>query len=120
MPNEKEATMLSGSPEQYLSQCRDLGLKLAVVKLGREGAVMLFDKLEFRATSPSVSVVDTTGAGDAFNAGFIDALLDGAPPQQILERACICGAMSTRALGALSTLLNRKELRGILEEHHAA
>jgi sugar/nucleoside kinase (ribokinase family) len=120
MPNEKEATMLSGSPEQYLSQCRDLGLKLAVVKLGREGAVMLFNEVEFRAASPLVPVVDTTGAGDAFNAGFIDALLDDAPTQQILERACICGAMSTRALGALSTLLSREELRAILEEHHAA
>jgi len=120
MPNEKEATMLSGSPQQYLSQCRDLGLKLAVVKLGREGAVMLFNEVEFRAASPSVSVVDTTGAGDAFNAGFIDALLDGAPPQQIIERACICGAMSTRALGALSALLSREELRVILEEYYAA
>jgi len=120
MPNEKEATMLSGSPQQYLSQCRDLGLKLAVVKLSREGAVMLFNEVEFRAASPSVSVVDTTGAGDAFNAGFIDALLDGAPPQQIIERACICGAMSTRALGALSALLSREELRVILEEYYAA
>ena len=81
---------------------------------------MLFDKVEFKAVSPSVSVIDTTGAGDAFNAGFIDALLDSAPPQQILERACICGAMSTRALGALSTLLSREELRTILEEHYAA
>jgi sugar/nucleoside kinase (ribokinase family) len=120
MPNEKEASMLSGSPEQYLSQCRDIGVKLAVVKLGGEGAVMLFNKVEFRSSSPSVSVVDTTGAGDAFNAGFIDALLDVALPQQILERACICGAMSTRALGALSALPDREELRAILEEHYAA
>jgi len=81
---------------------------------------MLFNEVEFRAASPSVSVVDTTGAGDAFNAGFIDALLDGAPPQQIIERACICGAMSTRALGALSALLSREELRVILEEYYAA
>ncbi|MBS1801197.1 MAG: carbohydrate kinase family protein [Acidobacteria bacterium] len=120
MPNEKEAAMLSGDPEQYLSRCRDLGLKMAVVKLGRKGAAMLCNNIEYKASSPSVRVIDTTGAGDAFDAGFIDALLDNAPPQQILERACICGAMSTRAAGALSALPNKKEIHAILEEHYAA
>jgi sugar/nucleoside kinase (ribokinase family) len=120
MPNEKEASMLSGDPDLYLSQCRDLGLKIAIVKLGRKGAAMLYNKVEFRVSSPSVHVIDTTGAGDAFNAGFIDALLDDAPPQQILERACICGAMSTRAAGALSALPDKEEIHTALEEYYAA
>ncbi|MBS1822789.1 MAG: carbohydrate kinase family protein [Acidobacteria bacterium] len=120
MPNEKEAAMLSGDPDRYLSRCRALGLKMAVVKLGRNGAAMVCNNVEYKAGSPSVQVVDTTGAGDAFDAGFIDALLDNAPPQQILERACICGAMSTRAAGALNALPNKMEIHTVLEEHYAA
>ena len=37
----------------------------------------------YKVSSPVVDVVDTTGAGDAFNAGFIDALLDEAPPKTV-------------------------------------
>lgn len=120
MPNEKEASILSGDPDRYLARCRSSGLRNAVVKLGREGAVLFSNGAEHRATSPMVPVVDTTGAGDAFDAGFIDALLDNAGPQEVLQRACICGAMSTRAAGALGALPNRPEIRAILEEHYAA
>jgi sugar/nucleoside kinase (ribokinase family) len=60
--------------------------------------------------SPEVQVVDTTGAGDAFDAGLIDALLDGAGPLQALRRAAICGALSTRSAGALNSLASRAEL----------
>jgi sugar/nucleoside kinase (ribokinase family) len=120
MPNEKEASILSGDPAHYLSRCRSLGLQNAVVKLGREGAILLSNGVEYKAASPAVTVVDTTGAGDAFDAGFIDALLDGAGAQEVLERACICGAMSTRAAGALGALPNGPEIRAILEEHYAA
>jgi sugar/nucleoside kinase (ribokinase family) len=58
--------------------------------------------------------VDTTGAGDAFDAGLIDALLSGADAQQMLARAAACGALSTRAAGALRGLATRQEL----EETH--
>ena len=54
--------------------------------------------------------VDTTGAGDAFDAGFIDALLDGASPRERLERGCITGALSTRKAGALAALPDAQEL----------
>jgi len=64
--------------------------------------------------SPRIEVVDTTGAGDAFDAGLIDALLSGADAQQMLARAAACGALSTRAAGALGGLATRREL----EETH--
>jgi ribokinase len=46
-----------------------------------------------------VDVVDTTGAGDSFDSGYLSALLDGKTPQQCLDRAVICGSLSTRAVG---------------------
>jgi sugar/nucleoside kinase (ribokinase family) len=69
---------------------------------------------------PVVDVVDTTGAGDAFDAGFIDALLDDAEPEDCLRRACICGGLSTRVAGALGALPNRKELRKVYEETYTS
>ena len=63
-----------------------------------------------RAAALSVDAVDTTGAGDAFDAGLIDAILDHASPLEMLERACLYGSLSTRKAGALAALPNREEL----------
>ena len=120
LPNAKEATLLSGGPQQYLQQCSTLGLRNALVKLGRDGAVMLCDGVEYRAASPHVTVLDTTGAGDVFDAGFIDALLNAETPQEMLEQACACGAMSTRAAGALRALPTRNEINAMLQETYAS
>jgi sugar/nucleoside kinase (ribokinase family) len=119
LPNEKEAALLSGAaaPEEYFSFARQAGLRHAVLKLGARGALANTDASERLAVSPpSVTAVDTTGAGDAFDAGFIDAQLDGAPLQECLRRACICGALSTRFPGALGGLPGRDELWNTYEQ----
>ncbi len=111
LPNEREAALLSGGDAtNYLSFAQATGLPQAVVKLGSRGAAMLANGIHYNVPSPIVEVIDTTGAGDAFDAGFIDALLDAAAPEDCLRRACICGALSTRAAGALSALPVREEL----------
>lgn len=120
MPNEREAVLLAGSPERYLELCRSLGIRHALVKLGSAGATMLSDGVEYRATPPNVKTLDTTGAGDAFDAGFIDAILSGLGPQQWIEYGCVCGALSTRAAGALGALPTREEARAVSEEHYVA
>lgn len=120
LPNEKEAILLAGTPEDYLQLCRNLGVHRALVKLGAAGAVMMAGSEEHRAASPNVKTVDTTGAGDAFDAGFIDAVLSGLPSKQCLEWACVCGALSTRAVGALDALPNRTEAEAVCEENYAA
>jgi sugar/nucleoside kinase (ribokinase family) len=76
---------------------------------------MQVDDRVYEVASPEVDVIDTTGAGDAFDGGFIDALLDDADPEDCLRRACICGALSTRKAGALAALPRREELREIYE-----
>lgn len=119
MPNEKEAVLLAGSPEGYLELCRALGIRHALVKLGSAGAVMLSAGEEYRAVPPEVVTVDTTGAGDAFDAGFIDAMLSGVHPKQWIERGCVTGALSTRAAGALTALPNREEAAAVCEENYA-
>jgi sugar/nucleoside kinase (ribokinase family) len=48
-----------------------------------------------------VTVVDATGAGDSFAAGFLRGLLDGRPLAETLSLAVACGSLSTRALGGV-------------------
>ena len=60
--------------------------------------------------------MDTTGAGDAFDAGLIDAALAGANAEEMLRRAAACGALSTRTAGALNGLPTRQELEDIHEQ----
>lgn len=112
LPNEMEAQLLTGetTPERMLQCCRDMGLSQTVLKLGAKGAAMLQGNHIYFAAPPQVRPVDTTGAGDAFDAGFIDAWLSGAEIEQQLNRACICGALSTRAAGGLAGLPSRREL----------
>jgi sugar/nucleoside kinase (ribokinase family) len=110
LPNAKEAELMRGSVEEYLRLFRANGSGCGVVKLGAAGAVMVFGEREFRVQPPNVDVKDTTGAGDAFNAGFIDGLLSGLPPRECLELGCICGSLSTRAAGSLEALPSREEI----------
>jgi sugar/nucleoside kinase (ribokinase family) len=50
-----------------------------------------------------VETVDTTGAGDSFNAGFLHLWLQAAPLVECLRLGAACGALSTRGLGGTAT-----------------
>jgi sugar/nucleoside kinase (ribokinase family) len=54
-----------------------------------------------RAKSISVKVVDTVGAGDTFDAGFMYGHLNIWPLEKSLRLACVCGAMSTQKAGGI-------------------
>jgi len=112
LPNESEAQLLTGHNDldQVLGACAALGLEHTVIKLGSRGAAALRHGHRYTVMPPDVQVVDTTGAGDAFDAGFIDAWLAGVDLEEQLRRACICGSLSTRAHGALAALPFREEM----------
>ncbi len=112
LPNEREAQLLTGHSHvpEILAACVELGIPSTVIKLGAHGAAMLDNGIYIEASPPEAIVSDTTGAGDAFNAGFLDAALDGVSVQDRLRRGCVCGALSTRATGALAALPDRAEL----------
>jgi sugar/nucleoside kinase (ribokinase family) len=90
LPNEVEAERLSGErdPAAAAAILARITRGWAVVKLGANGAVAASaGGRSRRVRAPAVEVVDTTGAGDAFNAGLIAALVDGADPAEALEDA---------------------------------
>lgn len=80
---------------------------VTVIKQGAEGAELRrADGPTLRApAAASVSVVDTTGAGDAFNGGFLNAWLKGAGPAQCLAAGNRCGASAVRYAGGVAGAL---------------
>jgi ribokinase len=117
LPNEREARILAGGDAyDYLRFTERHHWPSAVVKMGAQGALMRDRTGTVRVAACNVETMDTTGAGDAFDAGFIDGLLDGETGEECLRRGCICGSLSTRAAGALSGLPGRQDFARCYEE----
>jgi sugar/nucleoside kinase (ribokinase family) len=116
LPNEVELAALAGSsrPDEALRALASDDARV-VAKLGSRGAMTLANGQAFVVSPPPVAVVDTTGAGDSFNAGFLDAWLDGHAIVDCLRAGVACGAMSTRGFGGTTTHPTRDELRRTLE-----
>ena len=100
LPNETELRAISGVSglETGLRVLADRGL-LVAAKLGPQGAIARYRNKTVRAGSIPVDVVDTTGAGDSFDAGFVYGYLAGWELERTLRLACVGGALSTRAAG---------------------
>jgi sugar/nucleoside kinase (ribokinase family) len=111
-PNEREGCWISAAvePHDILLRLRDKGLRGVGLKLGGRGAALLWRRRQFLTDAFPVKTLDTTGAGDCFDAGFIFAQLRGDKPQHCLEVANICGALSTRALGGIAGAPTLEEL----------
>ncbi|MDI6772430.1 MAG: carbohydrate kinase family protein [bacterium] len=85
-----------------------------VIKLGPEGAIGMHEGRPLRVSPPAVAVVETTGAGDAFDAGFLWAYLRGEAVARCLLAGNICGALSTRAPGGTAAFPTLRELRAVM------
>ena len=100
--NLHEAKRLTGaeSAAEAAALLEQRGAQTVVVKLGAKGAFVQSDGFRGVVPAPAVDVVDTTGAGDAFAAGYIAAALEGAPPREAALRGNEIGAQAVTALGA--------------------
>jgi sulfofructose kinase len=76
------------------------GSLLTAATLGEEGVLAWDGKQFHHASAYRVPVVDTTGAGDIFHAGFIYGLLQDWPLQRQLDFACAAAALNCKAIGA--------------------
>jgi sugar/nucleoside kinase (ribokinase family) len=121
LPNEHEAQRMSGegTPEGILEWFRKRGAKGVVLKLGRLGSAVLLHGEVLRVPSIEVKVLDTTGAGDCFNAGFLYGVLSEMPMEECLRYANICGAVSTETAGGIASFPTAEKVRGIWAESSA-
>ena len=100
--NEHEARLYTGEHtlEASIRHWRQRKA-ITIIKIGEEGAVWIAPDKDLHVVAPKVKVVDTTGAGDSFNAGFLVAWMHGKSPEQCLEAGNKAGAESTRKAGGL-------------------
>ncbi|MEM9969613.1 MAG: PfkB family carbohydrate kinase [Pseudomonadota bacterium] len=93
--------------EAEIEHLRKVGLSdarapLTVVKKGARGASLMTNGSTLTAPAVATDVLDTTGAGDAFNAGFLSSWLRGAPLQTCLEAGNRRGALAVRTRGGFA------------------
>lgn len=122
-PNEVEAKLLGLSTRRGMrewleqegsNETRPVARWL-VVKRGSAGAVAASAGSYVAVKPPQAQSVDTTGAGDAFDAGFIDGFLNGGDAHDWLQRGCVCGALSVGKLGGVAAAAGREEIEAMKE-----
>ncbi|WP_199617599.1 carbohydrate kinase family protein [Paenibacillus alkalitolerans] len=103
LPNLKEAQTITGKQDPYeaLELLAEM-TPLAVVKLGKEGAIAKFQGQIFHAAGFPADSIDLTGAGDCFIGGFLYGWLNGKPIEQCLIIANYCGSRCVQSIGGYS------------------
>jgi sugar/nucleoside kinase (ribokinase family) len=86
--------------------------RLCVVKMGASGARVIQDGEVLTRMAKPVDVVDTTGAGDAFNSGFINGWLNGINLEGCLELGNECGARAVTVIGGFNVPDNPQSQSG--------
>jgi sugar/nucleoside kinase (ribokinase family) len=94
LPNEEELAIIE-------KKVGDLDVPCIAVKMGSKGARLMYDIAEYTQPAQKANIVDTTGAGDAFNAGLIVAMLANEPPQKWLKKAVETAAAVVSKKGAV-------------------
>ncbi len=117
LPNEVEMAGLTGTRDaERALRALENGRTLTVAKLGRDGCAVLEAGKLVRVPAFPVQPVDTTGAGDSFNAGFLHAWLRKAPLLDALRFAAACGAISTQGAGGTTAQATEEQARAFLAE----
>ncbi|WP_405915321.1 carbohydrate kinase family protein [Streptomyces sp. NBC_00728] len=120
LPNAAEARALAGERDLLRAATVLAGRGPAVVvKDGADGALACAGGLLSRAPAASVEPVDTVGAGDSFDAGFVAAILRGLDLRGALAVAAACGSLSTRASGGTAAQPTWDEARAAAGAHSA-
>lgn len=115
-PNETELSILCGAKTETEAEiaaaARSLlerGCRNVIAKMGARGAMLVNDSGSVMIPGFRIRAVDTTAAGDSFNAGFATALAEDKPIREAIRFANAAGALSTMASGAQSAMPTREE-----------
>ncbi|MFO7320104.1 MAG: PfkB family carbohydrate kinase [Chloroflexota bacterium] len=113
MPNAREARIIAETEtvDEALVRLSEL-VPTIVIKDGARGSMAIHNGIA--ASAPAISageVIDTTGAGDCFNAGFLTGfIIDGAPLETCLRMGNICGGLSVTGVGGATAAPTRAQL----------
>ena len=123
-PNEVEASILTGVKvvdEQSAAQAADWffqrGVKKVVITMGGMGAYVADGTRAELTPAFRVNAIDTTGAGDAYNGGFVTALSEGNDIFAAARFAAATAALSVQKMGTTPSMPTREEIEAFLKEH---
>jgi ribokinase len=116
-PNAVEAKVLAGrapdaaiAPEEVARELIRSGVKQVVITLGENGALIVTDSSVTRVPAIKVNAADTTGAGDAFNAGLAMAIACGETLEDAVRLAVVTGGLAVTKEGVIPSLPDRDEV----------
>jgi ribokinase len=124
-PNETEALLLLGRRPAEVSvdeartiagELQSRGVRHVIVKLGAKGCLLLEAGTATHVPAPMVKAVDTTGAGDNFNAAFAVACSEGASRLDACQFAVHAAALSVTRMGCQASVPTRAELDAYLRQ----
>jgi sugar/nucleoside kinase (ribokinase family) len=118
LPNEREACKVAGTSDldSSLDALSHL-VPIVVIKCGAEGAFARRGKDRFHSASLAVQPVDTVGAGDSFNAGFLHKFIRGAGLQECLDYGNLSAALSTSHAGGTEAFRDRHHRESFLQRY---
>jgi ribokinase len=123
-PNETEARVLAGQsleaaipPQETARELLGRGVRKVVMTLGEKGALIVTDSSCTQVSAIRVSSVDTTGAGDAFNAGLAVALASGTSLEAAVRFAVITGGLAVTKEGVIPSLPGRADVLEFYNAH---
>ena len=118
-PNQAEAEYLTGHRdiEGAIESLLDYGVGTVALKLGKRGCAIGSGEGMFLVPGFAIPTVDTTGAGDSFDAGLILGRLEGWGWRESALLADALGALTASVEGAGTSLAKRGEVRALLEAH---
>jgi len=115
LPNDDEAIRIAHADD--LDQAINIlskKVKVLAVKCGSNGAIVCANGKKYSAPIFNADVVETTGAGDSFNAGFLHKYLQGDDWSNCLKFGNACGALAVTALGGTGAFLYSDKLHSQL------
>jgi sugar/nucleoside kinase (ribokinase family) len=118
LPNEREALKIAGESDLQGALARLAEtVAVVVVKCGPEGAIAQRGKEQFRGIPVRVNTVDTIGAGDSFDAGFITQYVRGADLPTCLTYGNLAGALSTTKPGGTEAFRDKAHREQFFRDH---
>lgn len=111
LPNDDEAALLTGEtdPVRQARALRAAGALTVVITRGGEGCIVAAPQRLMRVGAYEVEVVDPSGSGDAFDAGFIVGMLEGWELERTVRFASAVGASCCTRLGCTAGVLDRRQ-----------
>ena len=123
-PNEVEAGILTGTPvtdEKSASEAAKYffarGVKTVLITMGGQGVYINDGTKEKMIPAYRVNAIDTTGAGDAFNGGFVTALAEGKDVFEAARFGNAVAALSVQKLGTTPSMPTREEVDAFMKEN---